>query len=595
MVNEVTVESLRASGLSPLEVELALASFSPEAMPEARRALEPAVGNALAVADLDGQSDVDDLPANEERDAEARASGHTGNTGDTGNAGEHAASPNAPDHPHPAKSLTNGHGANGHGVATVASASRAAAPLPAFTPDPALASNPHLGAWRGRLNALRERSALARPLSACGRLTRAAGLVLEAIGMRLAVGAECLIEMPPGSTLPMAEAEVVGFAGDRLFLMPTTEVAGLLPGARVYPRESAPLADPLAGAKRLPVGWGMLGRVVDSSGRPLDGLGPLDTGADAPLSAPSINPLQREPIQQVLDVGVRAINALLTVGRGQRMGLFAGSGVGKSVLLGTMARYTSAEVIVIGLIGERGREVKEFIEQILGEEGLARSVVVAAPADVSPLMRMQGAAYATSLAEYFRDQGKHVLLLMDSLTRYAMAQREIALAIGEPPATKGYPPSVFAKLPALVERTGNGPEGGGSITAFYTVLTEGDDQQDPIADSARAILDGHIVLSRTLAEAGHYPAIDIEASISRAMTALIDENHLERVRLFKQMLSRYQRNRDLINVGAYSSGRDGLLDRAIALYPRIEAFLQQGFRECAPFEPSLTMLNALFE
>ena len=231
--------------------------------------------------------------------------------------------------------------------------------------------------------------------------------------------------------------------------------------------------------------------------------------------------LTGNPIKQILDVGVRAINALLTVGRGQRMGLFAGSGVGKSVLLGMMARYTSADVIVVGLIGERGREVKEFIEQILGPEGLARSVVVAAPADTWPLMRLQGASYATSIAEYFRDQGKNVLLIMDSLTRYAMAQREIALAIGEPPATKGYPPSVFAKLPQLVERAGNGIKGGGSITAFYTVLTEGDDQQDPIADAARAILDGHIVLSRQLAEGGHYPAIDIEASISRAMTGLI--------------------------------------------------------------------------
>jgi flagellum-specific ATP synthase len=569
MVNETTVESLRASGLSPLEVELALASFSPEDLPEARRALDPNASAAQTVyADIDP---TDQLAAIQAIDALTKA----------------AASEELP------ALAQSEHGS--HGSHAAASASRAAGSYPVFTPDPALANNRHLAAWRSRLDALRERAALSRPLSTCGRLTRAAGLVLEAIGMRLAVGAECLIEMPPGSTLPMAEAEVVGFAGDRLFLMPTTEVAGLLPGARVYPREAAPLADPLAGAKRLPVGWGMLGRVVDSAGRPLDGLGPLDTEADAPLSAPSINPLQREPIHQVLDVGVRAINALLTVGRGQRMGLFAGSGVGKSVLLGTMARYTSAEVIVIGLIGERGREVKEFIEQILGEDGLARSVVVAAPADVSPLMRMQGAAYATSLAEYFRDQGKHVLLLMDSLTRYAMAQREIALAIGEPPATKGYPPSVFAKLPALVERTGNGPAGGGSITAFYTVLTEGDDQQDPIADSARAILDGHIVLSRALAEAGHYPAIDIEASISRAMTALIDEKHLDRVRLFKQMLSRYQRNRDLINVGAYSSGRDALLDRAIALYPRIEAFLQQGFRECAPFEPSLNMLDALFQ
>ncbi|MEJ8797125.1 flagellar protein export ATPase FliI [Trinickia caryophylli] len=540
---ERTADALRASGMSPLEVELALASFGPEGV------------EAIEAAQAAEQTAHGTEPAQ-----------------------------------HPAREPG--------GSPTMRTRQAIVAPslrMPLHAPDPALAANPHLAAWRARLNDIGRRNTLARPLSSCGRLTRAAGLVLEAVGLRLAVGAECMIELPPGSTLPMAEAEVVGFAADKLFLMPTTEFAGLLPGARVYPRESAPIADPLAGAKRLPVGWGMLGRVVDASGRPLDGLGELDTGADAPLSAPSINPLQREPIHKVLDVGVRAINGLLTVGRGQRMGLFAGSGVGKSVLLGQMARYTSAEVIVIGLIGERGREVKEFIEQILGEDGLARSVVVAAPADVSPLLRMQGAAYATSLAEYFRDQGKHVLLLMDSLTRYAMAQREIALAIGEPPATKGYPPSVFAKLPALVERTGNGPEGGGSITAFYTVLTEGDDQQDPIADAARAILDGHIVLSRSLAEAGHYPAIDIEASISRAMTALIDETHLDCVRNFKQMLSRYQRNRDLINVGAYASGRDAMLDRAIALYPRMEAFLQQGFRECAPFDSSLTMLGALFE
>ncbi|PLZ00677.1 flagellar protein export ATPase FliI [Burkholderia sp. WAC0059] len=459
--------------------------------------------------------------------------------------------------------------------------------------DAAAPPNPHVSAWNAYLGEVRALSARALPLRACGRLTRAAGLVLEAVGLRLSVGAEVMIELPPGSTLSMAEAEVVGFGGDRLFLMPTTEVAGLLPGARVYPLETVPIADPLSGAKRLPVGEALLGRVLDASGRPLDGLGPIGETPEAPLTAASINPLNREPIHKVLDVGVRAINALLTVGRGQRMGLFAGSGVGKSVLLGTMARATSAEVIVIGLIGERGREVKEFIEQILGKDGLARSVVVAAPADVSPLLRMQGAAYATTLAEHFRDQGKHVLLLMDSLTRYAMAQREIALAIGEPPATKGYPPSVFARLPALVERTGNGPAGGGSITAFYTVLTEGDDQQDPIADAARAILDGHIVLSRALAESGHYPAIDIEASISRAMTSLINNAHLERARVLKQMLSRYQRNRDLINVGAYVSGRDALLDRAIALYPRIEAFLQQGFRETAGYDASLAALNAL--
>ncbi len=276
------------------------------------------------------------------------------------------------------------------------------------------------------------------------------------------------------------------------------------------------------------------------------------------------------------------------------MGLFAGSGVGKSVLLGMMARYTTADVIVVGLIGERGREVKEFIEQILGEEGLARSVVVAAPADTPPLMRLQGAAYATAIAEYFRDQGKDVLLIMDSLTRYAMAQREIALAIGEPPATKGYPPSVFAKLPALVERAGNGKEGGGSITAFYTVLTEGDDQQDPIADAARAILDGHIVLNRSLAEAGHYPAIDIEQSISRAMHSITSSEHQKQTRKLKQLASRYARNRDLISVGAYSAGSDPVLDEAIALNSKIESFLQQDITERAGINESLGELASLF-
>jgi flagellum-specific ATP synthase len=276
------------------------------------------------------------------------------------------------------------------------------------------------------------------------------------------------------------------------------------------------------------------------------------------------------------------------------MGLFAGSGVGKSVLLGMMARFTAADLVVVGLIGERGREVKEFIEQILGTDGLARSVVVAAPADLPPLLRLQGAAYTTVIAEHFRDQGRNVLMIMDSLTRYAMAQREIALAIGEPPATKGYPPSVFAKLPALVERAGNGEAGGGSITAFYTVLTEGDDQQDPIADSARAILDGHIVLNRSLAEAGHYPAIDIEQSISRAMHNITDHEHQKTARRLKQLLSIYQRNRDLINVGAYSHGSDPLLDQAIVLHERIEHFLQQSIDERIGIEQSLGELSALF-
>jgi flagellum-specific ATP synthase len=312
------------------------------------------------------------------------------------------------------------------------------------------------------------------------------------------------------------------------------------------------------------------------------------------MHAQPINPLNRTPIDTILDVGVRAINGLLTVGRGQRMGVFAGSGVGKSVLLGMMARYTDAEIIVVGLIGERGREVKEFIEEILGPETLLKTAVIAAPADAPALMRLQGARYACTIAEYFRDQGKHVLLIMDSLTRYAMAQREIALAIGEPPATKGYPPSVFAKLPVLVERAGNGEPGGGSITGFYTVLTEGDDQQDPIADSARAILDGHIVLDRALAESGHYPAIDIEQSISRVMYAIVTAEHQRYARRLKQLTSRYNRNIDLINVGAYSAGSDPVLDEAIRKRQIVEAFLQQDRAERSDVPTSIQGLAALF-
>ncbi|MDP1651780.1 MAG: FliI/YscN family ATPase, partial [Rhodocyclaceae bacterium] len=398
---------------------------------------------------------------------------------------------------------------------------------------------------------------------------------------------------------------VVGFSGEKLFMMPTDDVYGLAPGAHVVPLESRQDLPSLAErlrpnrrlsdrAKHLPVGDELLGRVLDGAGRPLDSLGPLNTKHTRSLQSRPLNPLQRAPIDSSLDVGIRAINSMLTVGRGQRLGLFAGSGVGKSVLLGMMARFTAAEVIVVGLIGERGREVKEFIENILGPVGLKRSVVVAAPADTSPLMRLQGAAYATSIAEHFRDQGRHVLLIMDSLTRFAMAQREVALAIGEPPVTRGYPPSVFARLPQLVERAGNGPEGGGSITAFYTVLTEGDDPQDPIADAARAILDGHFVLSRNLAEQGHYPAIDIEASISRAMTSLIKPLHLDVVRRFKHLYSRYQRSRDLISVGAYAAGSDPALDQAIAMHPVFESFLQQGMEERENYQDAVLKLHRLF-
>ncbi|KAA0019198.1 flagellar protein export ATPase FliI [Salinicola corii] len=453
----------------------------------------------------------------------------------------------------------------------------------------------HYQRWRLSLGKVTQRVESLSHYRHEGRVTRATGLVLEAVGIRLPLGSACLIELSSGTgngeDERFAEAEIVGFAGDKLFLMPLADTSGLLPGARVLALSGNRLD--VASARRFPLGECLLGRVVDGNGRPLDDHGSLEQVPHAPLETPPINPLARAPIDTTIDVGIRAINALLTVGRGQRMGLFAGSGVGKSVLLGMMARYTDADVIVVGLIGERGREVQDFIENILGEEGLARAVVVAAPADTSPLQRMQGAAYATRLAEDFRDQGRNVLLIMDSLTRYAMAAREIALAIGEPPATKGYPPSVFAKLPALVERAGNGKRGGGSITAFYTVLTEGDDQQDPIADSARAILDGHIVLSRQLAESGHYPAIDIEASISRAMPAVVETRRLRQAQEFKQMISRYQRNRDLINVGAYVSGQDPQLDRAVALYPRLETFLQQRMNETAGIEHTRSELDRL--
>lgn len=442
--------------------------------------------------------------------------------------------------------------------------------------------------WLEEINARESQVASLRPYRQYGKLTRATGLVMEAIGLKLPIGTLCIVERKQGEILHRVESEVVGFNGETLYLMPLENVDGILPGARVYAIESEE-------GKQLPLGPELLGRVLDASARPLDGLPPPSRHDRNTLFTQPFNPLLRNQIKDVLDVGVRAINGLLTVGRGQRMGLFAGSGVGKSVLLGMMARFTKADVIVVGLIGERGREVKDFIENILGKEGLSRSVVIAAPADVSPILRMQGAVYATRIAEDFRDRGMDVLLIMDSLTRYAMAQREIALAIGEPPATKGYPPSVFAKLPALVERAGNGIKGGGSITAFYTVLTEGDDQQDPIADSARAILDGHVVLSRRLAEAGHYPAIDIEASISRAMTELIDKEHYVKVRNFKQLLSSYQRNRDLISVGAYATGSDPMLDRAIAIYPQLEGFLQQAIHESCDFEASMQQLDAIFD
>ena len=449
-------------------------------------------------------------------------------------------------------------------------------------------------AWQRFMADARARAAHDVGLARRGTLTRLAGLVLEAAGLRVPVGSQCLVQM---GAQPPVLAEVVGFSDQRAFLMPAGDVHGLSSGASVrpappyvpIPRLGMPEAEPPGhgGTLRLPLGLGLLGRVVDPQGVPLDHQGPLTHVNAEPLDRQPINAMDRAPVREALDTGVRAINALLTVGRGQRIGLFAGSGVGKSVLLGMMARYTEADVIVVGLIGERGREVKEFVEDILGAQGRARSVVVAAPADAPPLLRMQGAAYATAVAEHFRDRGQHVLLLMDSLTRYAMAQREIALAIGEPPATKGYPPSCFAKLPQLVERSGNGLNGVGSITAFYTVLSEGDDQQDPIADAARAILDGHIVLSRALAEEAHFPAIDVEQSASRVMHNVASRAHTESARRFRSVYSRYRQSRDLVRLGAYAAGSDPALDEAIFLQPAMTAFLQQDMHEAAPLAASV--------
>jgi flagellum-specific ATP synthase len=435
--------------------------------------------------------------------------------------------------------------------------------------------------WTDCLRLARERALRSVPFVVEGRLTRMVGLTLEAVGCQVPVGARCDVLTAGGQQI---EAEVVGFAGENTYLMPTGHVDGLTPNSRVVPS---------AQSSGVAVGEAMLGRVIDAAGRPLDGKGPIDTHCHVPLMGRPINPLERQPITQPLDVGIRSINTLFSVGRGQRMGLFAGSGVGKSVLLGMMTRYTEADVVVVGLIGERGREVKEFVQKILGDDGMQRAVVIAAPADEPPLMRMHGAWLTTAIAEYFRDRGMKVLMLMDSLSRFAQAQREIGLAIGEPPATKGYPPSVFAKLAQLVERAGNGSEAGGSITAFYTVLAEADDHNDPVADAARATLDGHLILSREIAESGLYPAIDVEASISRVMHDISSTEQQQSALRVKQLYSAYRHNQDLIAVGAYQPGSDPRIDSAISFQPRLREFLQQDTCEPVTLADSMRQLDDL--
>ena len=428
-----------------------------------------------------------------------------------------------------------------------------------------------------RVTAMHSTLSSPEPLAA-GRLTRLSGMRLEVSGLRASIGSRCWIETGHRQGLV---AEVVGFEGERLVLMCESAGTGLTPGARVTV---------LGDSESVSVGEHLLGRIIDGAGRPLDGL-PMSSGSSVPLRGETISPMERSSICQPLDVGVRAINTLLTIGRGQRMGLFAGSGVGKSTLLGMMTRFTEADVVVVGLVGERGREVREFVEDSLGPEGLKRSVVVATPADTSPLMRVAGCWRATAIAEHFRDQGKNVLLLMDSLTRFAQAQREIGLAAGEPPVSRGYTPSVFSTLPNLIERAGN--VGRGSITAVYTVLVEGDDLQDPIADAARAILDGHIVLSRTMAESGVYPAIDIEASISRSMLQITPEEQQTHARLLKESFATYRANQDLISVGAYRSGTDANIDRAIQSQDMIRGFIQQPLSERVGMPEGVAELSRL--
>ena len=434
-----------------------------------------------------------------------------------------------------------------------------------------------------KINLKKYRSALAnaRPVRLHGKVTQVVGLVIEGYCPDTSVGAICEITPLEGDPIP---AEVVGFRNNKTLLMPLGELRGVgLDSLISVRRDNATLG----------VGPLMLGRVIDGLGNPIDDKGPIGVEEEYPIYALPVNPMTRPPIRKPLDLGIRSINGLLTCGRGQRVGIMAGSGVGKSTLLGMIARYTEADVNVIALIGERGRELREFIEKDLQEQGLNKSVVVVATSDQPPLVRMRGAYIATTIAEYFKNQGKKVLLMMDSATRFAMAMREVGLAIGEPPTTKGYTPSVFAALPKLLERTGNFPEG--SITALYTVLVEGDDFNEPISDAMRSILDGHIVLSRDLAARNIYPPIDVLASASRVMTDVAQREHLDVASKFKEVLATYRQAEDLINIGAYKAGTNPGIDYAVEHIKEMQSFMKQAVHDPVMLEEAVQDLKLMFK
>lgn len=421
------------------------------------------------------------------------------------------------------------------------------------------------------------------PIRVNGKVSEVVGLMVEGHGPGTSVGEMCYI-YPDGSDLPFS-AEVVGFKDGKVLLMPLESIQGIGPGCKIVS---------LRKKAEVKVGHNLLGRVVDGLGDPIDDKGSLNLEDRWPIYAEPINPLKRGRITESMDLGIRALNGLFTCGKGQKMGIFSGSGVGKSVLLGMIAKNTRADVNVIGLIGERGREVREFLEENLGEEGLARSVVVVATSDRHPLIRMRAAYVATSIAEYFRDEGNDVLLMVDSLTRFAMAQREVGLSVGEPPTTKGYTPSVFSLMPKLLERIGN-LEGGGSITGLYAVLVEADDFNEPISDAARSIMDGHLALSRDLAAKNHYPAVDILDSISRVMIDVVDDEHVKNANEVINIMATYKKAEDLINIGAYVEGSNPEIDYAIKMIDRVNSFLKQDMRDKISFDDSRRDLFALFE